>query len=145
MPPFGRNFHYLEVIKIVWKSFSHVQFFGPHGLHSPWNSLGQNTQSHVASYLGKILISFSITSKSLISEKICIHHYIIPTYHSSVGVTVKVTQLCLTLCDPTDYSVHGILQARILEYYSITEGDTEVSLSPWDLPNSGIKPRSPAL
>ena len=28
---------------------------------------------------------------------------------------VKVTQSCLTLCDPMDYTVHGILQARILE------------------------------
>ena len=28
---------------------------------------------------------------------------------------VKVAQLCLTLCDPKDYTVHGILQARILE------------------------------
>ena len=26
---------------------------------------------------------------------------------------VKVTQSCLTLCDPMDYTVHGILQARI--------------------------------
>ena len=25
---------------------------------------------------------------------------------------VKVTQLCLTLCDPTHYTVHGILKAR---------------------------------
>ena len=29
---------------------------------------------------------------------------------------VKVIQLCLTLCDRTDYIVHGILQARILEW-----------------------------
>ena len=29
---------------------------------------------------------------------------------------VKVTQLCLTLCDPVDYIVHGILQTRILEW-----------------------------
>ena len=29
---------------------------------------------------------------------------------------VKVTQSCLTLCDPMDYRVHGILQARILEW-----------------------------
>ena len=28
---------------------------------------------------------------------------------------VKVTQSCLTLCDPMDDTVHGILQARILE------------------------------
>ena len=29
---------------------------------------------------------------------------------------VKVTQLCLTLCDPVDYIVHRILQSRILEW-----------------------------
>ena len=29
---------------------------------------------------------------------------------------VKVTQLCLTVCNPKDYAVHGILQARILEW-----------------------------
>ena len=29
---------------------------------------------------------------------------------------LKVTQLCLTLCDPMDYTVHRILQARILEW-----------------------------
>ena len=28
---------------------------------------------------------------------------------------VKVTQSCPTVCDPIDYTVHGILQARILE------------------------------
>ena len=28
---------------------------------------------------------------------------------------VKVTQLCPTLCDLTDCTVHGILQARILK------------------------------
>ena len=35
-----------------------------------------------------------------------------------------------TLYDPKDYTVHGILQARILEPFS----------SPGDLPNPGIKP-----
>ena len=29
---------------------------------------------------------------------------------------VKVTQLCPTLCDPLDYTVHGIFRARILEW-----------------------------
>ena len=28
---------------------------------------------------------------------------------------VKVTQYCSTLCEPMDYSVHGIFQVRILE------------------------------
>ena len=32
---------------------------------------------------------------------------------------VKVAQLCLTLCDPMDYTVHGILLARILEWVAI--------------------------
>ena len=32
---------------------------------------------------------------------------------------VKVTQSCLTLCDPMEYTVHGILQARILELVAI--------------------------
>ena len=35
---------------------------------------------------------------------------------SKVKVKVRVTQLCLTLCDPMDYTVHGILQATILEW-----------------------------
>ena len=30
--------------------------------------------------------------------------------------SVKVAPSCPTLCDPVDYSVHGILQARILEW-----------------------------
>ena len=29
---------------------------------------------------------------------------------------VKVALLCLTVCNPMDYTVHGILQARILEW-----------------------------
>ena len=29
---------------------------------------------------------------------------------------MKVTYSCPTLCDPVDYTVHGILQARILEW-----------------------------
>ena len=33
---------------------------------------------------------------------------------------VKVTQSCLTLCDPMDCTVHGILQASILEWIAIS-------------------------
>ena len=32
---------------------------------------------------------------------------------------VKVPQSCPTLCDPVDYTVHGILQARILEWIAV--------------------------
>ena len=39
---------------------------------------------------------------------------------------VKVTQSCPTLCDPTDYTVPGILQARILEWvvYPFSRGSS---------------------
>ena len=33
--------------------------------------------------------------------------------------SVKIAQLCLTLCDLMDYTVHGILQARKLELVAI--------------------------
>ena len=32
------------------------------------------------------------------------------------GNEVKVAQSCLTLCDPMDYTIHRLLQARILEW-----------------------------
>ena len=55
---------------------------------------------------------------------------------------MKVIQSCLILCDPVDCSppgssVYGILQARILEKAAIP--------FPGDLPNPGIKLKSPAL
>ena len=47
-----------------------------------------------------------------------------PEHFSEEGITVfwlvkvklQVTQSCPTLCNPIDYTVHGILQARILEW-----------------------------
>ena len=40
------------------------------------------------------------------------------------SVSVKVTQSCLTLCDPMGYTVHEILPARILEWgsHSLLQG-----------------------
>ena len=37
---------------------------------------------------------------------------------------VKVTQSCLTLCNPMNYTVHGILQTRVLEWaaYPFVQG-----------------------
>ena len=52
-------------------------------------------------------------------------------------VKVKVAQPCPTLCNPMDYTVHRILQARILEWVAFP--------SPGVLPNPGIEPRPPAL
>ena len=55
---------------------------------------------------------------------------------------ICVHQSCLTLCNPMNCSlpsssVHGILQARILERVAIP--------SPGNIPDPGIKLRSPAL
>ena len=57
-------------------------------------------------------------------------------------VKVLVAHSCLTLCNPTDCglpgsSVHGILQARVLEWVAISFSG--------DLPNPGIEPTSPTL
>ena len=40
-------------------------------------------------------------------------------------------------CSPPGFSVHGISQARILEWFAIP--------SPGDLPDPGVEPESPAL
>ena len=69
-------------------------------LHGPWNSCSSIGFSH-------------------------------PKHGMAEPVKVLVAQFCLTLCDPMDRnrpgsSVHGILQARILEW---------VFPSPGDLPN----------
>ena len=80
---------------------------------------------------------------------------------------LKVTQSCLTLCDPTDYTVPGILQARILERVCYLRSHDRLFVTPWtiacqaplsvefssrlpfpsstDLPNPGTEPWSPAL
>ena len=55
------------------------------------------------------LNSRCITSPSL---------YLLPQHTSWVSEWVKVTQSCPTLCDPMDCVVHGLLQARILEWVS---------------------------
>ena len=33
---------------------------------------------------------------------------------------MKAAKLCPTLCDPKDYTVHGILQARILQWVAVS-------------------------
>ena len=55
----------------------------------------------------------------------------------------EVAQSCPTLCDPMDCSppgssVHGIFQAKVLEWGAI-------AFSPGYIPDPGIEPASPAL
>ena len=56
-----------------------------------------------------------------------------------ITMKVLVVQSCLTLCNPMDCSppgssIHGIFQARILEWVAMP--------SPGGLPDPGIEPRS---
>ena len=53
------------------------------------------------------------------------------------SVKTKVTPSCPTLCDPVDYTVRWILQARILRW--------ELLSLPEDLPNPGVRQGCPAL
>ena len=50
---------------------------------------------------------------------------------------VKAAQSCPSLCNPMDYRVHGILQARILEWVAVpfSTGSSQPTM----------EPRSPAL
>ena len=88
-----------------------------------------------------------VLKENLIWEYFCVYQAVFitisfmnPIIFKSIQmrlVKVKVTQLCLTLCDPMDYTVHGILQARTLEWVPF--------LSPADLRNPRIELRSPTL
>ena len=67
---------------------------------------------------------------------VCVYIYIY------IHCIALIAQLCPTLWEPMDSSppcssIHGILQARNWSWLPFP--------SPGDLPNSGIKPRSPTL
>ena len=64
----------------------------------------------------------SVHSSTIYKIKICkqpkcpsIDEWIKKMCYIYMKVSVKVTQLCPTLYDPMDYTVHGILQARMLD------------------------------
>ena len=52
-------------------------------------------------------------------------------------VKLKVTQSCPTLCNPINYTVHGIHQVRILDWVTIPNSRF--------LPNPGIEPKRPTF
>ena len=73
-------------------------------------------------------------------------HILGPELHSEIYTVYMMmivrkgkwwSQSCATLCNPMDYTVHAVLQSRILDWV--------VFPSPGDLLNPGIKPRPPAL
>ena len=91
-------------------------------------STGVTFYCHPADFYFPFFLSFFFTSDNNINMK--------------EKKESEVSQSCLTLCGPMDCSppgssVHGILQARILEWVAMP--------SPRDLPDPGIEHVSPAL
>ena len=109
-----------------------------HGLYSPWNSWGQNTGVGSLSLLQRIfptqgsnpgllhcrLILYHLSHKrspknikSRSWKKYSTFQFRQSCFRVSMGRwNWKVAQSCPTLCDPIDHTVHGILQAGILEW-----------------------------
>ena len=114
-------------------------------LVTPWAAA---LQAPLSSTVSCSLLRFtSIESVMLSNHFILCCSLLLPSVFSSIrvfsndldGLKVKVlvTQLCPTLCDHTDCSppgssVHGILQARILEWVAIP--------SSGDPPDPGVQP-----
>ena len=59
---------------------------------------------------------FHLTSCALYWLQVCID---LANWTALNKVKVKVAQSCPTLWDPMEYTVHGILQARILEWVAV--------------------------
>ena len=50
---------------------------------------------------------------------LCYPLFLLPSIFPRKNVNVKVAQSCLTLCNPMDYTVLGLLQARIVEWVAL--------------------------
>ena len=72
--------------------------------------------------------------RSLVNDKTFIYMIFA---QDKITVKVKVTQSCRTLWDPMDYTVHGILQGRIMEWVTFPFSR--------DWINPGMEHRSPTL
>ena len=94
--------------------WSGLPFSSPRDLYNPGIELGSpalQADSLLSESLGRANIRGKEMILSLIVNRVCV-------------CLCSYTQLCLTLCDPVDcsppgFSVHGILQARILEWAAI--------------------------
>ena len=101
-------------------------FLWPHGLQHarlPCLSLSSGVCSNSYPFVGvgggaegvcNFLRSVSLQQKFEVMDGPLLQLRVTALFH--LASEVKVTQLCPTFCDPTDYTVHGILQARILEW-----------------------------
>ena len=98
---------------------------GQGGMHLMGSSCGQTQPGHEQAAskmtLSKADTSFGAKKTVLLTFKCNLHH---STMRSKACVCAKSLQSCPTLCDPMNCSppgssVHGILQARILEWVAM--------------------------
>ena len=82
-------------------------------------------------YFGRILLLlfFFLVSKFLLSSKYCVWPW------ESSSAAAKSLQSCPTLCDPIDgsppgSSIHGIFQAKVLEWGAIAFSRNQVQVRP---------------
>ena len=131
----------LEVKDLVqWLAGSESRSVGsdslqPHGLYSPWNSPSQNTGVGSLSRLQGIFptqesnpglphcrqILYQLSHEGSPKSST----YYVRNIQQAGSLCAKSFQSCLTLCHPMDCSppgssIHGILQARRLEWVAIT-------------------------
>ena len=113
------------------KSLSLVQLFA-----TPWTAARQASLSIINSQSLPKLMSIELVMPS--SPLILCRPLLLPSIPPSIRVSeAEVTPSCRTL---RPHTVHGILQARILECVAFP-----FSRDPLVDPNPGIEPRSPAL
>ena len=135
---------------IIYPLFS--RFPSHLGHHRALSSLGYTAGSHEPSISYIVVIHVNLNLQTLPTPQRCSHFVYISQYlalclqinsvaflcpvsddyFDSFGlskVKVEVAQSCLTICDPTGYAVHGILQARILEWvaFPFSRGSSQPS------------------
>ena len=78
-----------------------------------WAEFEQRVFSKDSALLSKLrILTVALLTEGIVLPKSAT----IPLVEALCQLQVKVAQLCLTLCDPMDYTIHGILQAGILEW-----------------------------
>ena len=122
----------------------------PRRLYSPWNSPGQNTG------VGSLFLLQGIfptqgSNPGLPHCRWVLYQLsyqgssrIVPIFLAQLKTCCLFTKSCPTLCDPVKYTVHGILQARILEWvaFSFSRGSSQpylgYNISAPTIPNPSI-------
>ena len=89
--------------------------------YSPLGNRLSLTLEHDVYSIVLLLENLGFNAKGFLSDERLGYLYLMLIFIRTVDgcKKMKVAQLCPTLCDSVDYTVHGILQARILEWVAV--------------------------